>query len=63
MKMVFLVIVIHFECQMLQISFGYCLNSSIIKTTVLRSLPLTFDTNRKAHLFENYNLEIQYLSS
>ncbi len=63
MKMVFLVIVIHFECQMLQISFWYCLNSRIIKTTVLRILPLTFDTNRKAHLFENYNLEIQYLSS
>ncbi len=62
MKMVFLVIVIHFECQMLQISFWYCLNSRLIKA-VLRSLLLTFDTKRKAHLFENYNLDIQYLSS
>lgn len=54
--MVFLIVIYFAKCykSVALPTFWYCLSSSLIKTTVLRGLPLTFDTKRKAHLFENY---------
>ncbi len=51
MNNVFILIVIDFECQILQISFWYCLNSSLIKTTFGEVCHWHL-IKRIAHLFE-----------